>query len=178
MNTNKIHTNKQVFIINGMARSGKDTFVDLVTERLPIGAVMNYSSIDKIKEIAKKIGWDGRKTERDRKFLSDLKVLCTGYNDLPFRSLRHKVEEFYEDHYAKMLFLHIREPEEIERAKEAFRAKTISIIRPSIEQITSNMADAGVFDYDYDFVIENNGTLDDFYWTVYNFAKENILNDE
>ena len=51
MNTNKIHTNKQVFIINGMARSGKDTFVDLVTERLPIGAVMNYSSIDKIKEI-------------------------------------------------------------------------------------------------------------------------------
>ena len=40
------------------------------------------------------------------------------------------------------------------------------------------MADAGVFDYDYDFVIENNGTLDDFYWTVYNFAKENILNEE
>ena len=173
MNTNKIYTNKQVFIINGMARSGKDTFVDLVTERLPIGAVMNYSSIDKIKEIAKKIGWDGRKTERDRKFLSDLKVLCTGYNDLPFRSLRHKVEEFYEDHYARMLFLHIREPEEIERAKEAFRAKSISIIRPSIEQITSNMADANVYHYNYDITIYNDGTLEDYKKKALDFIEKN-----
>ena len=34
------------------------------------------------------------------------------------------------------------------------------------------MADANVFNYKYDYIIENNGTLDEFYWTVYKFVKD------
>lgn len=36
------------------------------------------------------------------------------------------------------------------------------------------MADAGVFDYDYDFIIENNGTINEFKNSVKNFVMENI----
>lgn len=157
---------KQIFIINGSGGSGKDTFVSLVRECMERGIgrndlVDNFSSVDKVKEIARMIGWDGKKTEKDRKFLSDLKLLCTEYNNMPFKNMQEKVEEF-KNNNAEFLFLHIREPEEIEKAKKAFNAETILIIRDNIKQITSNMADKNVRDYDYDIVIYNNGTLDEF----------------
>ena len=60
-----------------------------------------------------------------------------------------------------LLFLHIREPKEITRAVLRFNAKTILITRSSIHKITSNLSDKNVFNYNYDYVIENNGTLDD-----------------
>lgn len=151
---------KQVFIINGSGGVGKDTFVDLIS-KVSNFSVMNFSSVDKVKEIAKIIGWNGGKTEKDRKFLSDLKLLCTDYNNMPFNSMSDKVKEF-NNSKAKMLFLHIREPEEIEKARIAFGAKTILIKRDSIKQITSNMADGNVFNYQYDIVINNDGNLSDF----------------
>ena len=52
--------------------------------------------------------------------------------------------------------------------------KTILIKRNSVKTITSNMADAGVFNYNYDFVIENNGTLDGLKSIVKKFVMENI----
>jgi hypothetical protein len=147
---------KQVFIINGSGGVGKDTFVSLVSNYTP---TMNFSSVDKVKEVAKIIGWDGGKTEKDRKFLSDLKLLCTDYNNMPFNSMSDKVKEFQNNDKC-LLFLHIREPEEIEKAKVAFDAKTILIKRESIEQITSNMADANVYNYDYDITINNSAGLE------------------
>jgi hypothetical protein len=151
---------KQVFIINGSGGVGKDTFVSLVTKHMFL-PVMNFSSVDKVKAIARIIGWTGGKTERDRKFLSDLKLLCTDYNNMPFVSMGEKVEEFnYSD--AAMLFLHIREPEEIEKAKIAFNAKTVLIKRDAVKQITSNMADGNVFNYQYDIVVDNDGDVESF----------------
>ena len=86
---------KQVFIINGSGGVGKDTFIEMIPTFEFIGKnenstvwfknleIRNYSSVSKVKEIAKIIGWNGEKTERDRKFLSDLKLLTTEYNDMP-----------------------------------------------------------------------------------------------
>ena len=157
--------NKQVFIINGSGGVGKDKFVSLVSCNIQspyLYAVINYSSVNKVKEIAKQIGWDGvSKTEKDRKFLSDLKLLCTEYNNMPFNDMKEIVNKFNSDKLAYMLFLHIREPEEIEKAKNAFNAKTILVRRDSIEHITSNMADENVFNYNYDIVINNNGTIEE-----------------
>lgn len=44
---------KQIVIINGTGGSGKDTFVEFCTK---YGKIMNFSSVDKVKEIAKYIG--------------------------------------------------------------------------------------------------------------------------
>lgn len=152
--------NKQVFIINGSGGVGKDTFISLVSKVSGL-SVMNFSSVDKVKEIARIIGWNGGKTEKDRKFLSDLKLLCTNYNNMPFNSMSEKVREFAESD-AEMLFLHIREPEEIEKARIVFGAKTVLIKRDKVKPITSNMADGNVFNYQYDIIINNNGSLTDF----------------
>jgi len=159
---------KQVFIINGSGGVGKDAFISLISD---ISYVINFSSVDKIKEIARVIGWNGGKTEKDRKFLSDLKALCTDYNDLPLNSIKNKYEEFLNDD-SKFLFLHIREPEEIERAKRIFNAKTILVKRDSVEHIISNMSDGSVFNYDYDVIINNNKGIEELRDKAWYFVKD------
>lgn len=160
--------NKQVFIINGSGGCGKDTFVSLISD---ISYTMNFSSVDKIKEIARIIGWNGGKTEKDRKLLSDLKSLCTDYNDLPLNSMKSKFEEF-SNSKSDFLFLHIREPQEIERAKNIFNAKTILVKRESVEHITSNMSDANVFNYNYDVVINNDKGIEELRDKAWYFVKD------
>ena len=160
--------NKQVFIINGSGGVGKDAFVGTLSsqfwDKCYIG---NYSSVNKVKEIAKMIGWNGSKTEKDRKFLSDLKLLTTEYNDMPLNDMKQFIDNFmiFNLSFPRVCFLHIREPEEIKKAVNEFKeynAKTILIKRDSIKHITSNMADENVFNYDYDVVINNDGTLESF----------------
>ena len=148
---------KLIFIINGCGGSGKDTFIEFVREFIP--SAINFSSIDVIKRIARVIGWRGQKNERDRKFLSDLKQLCGEYNDLPFKSMEQERKEFL-DSDSPVLFLHIREPQEIQRATNAFNAKTILVKNDNIESITSNMSDKNVNEYNYDIIIDNSGTLE------------------
>lgn len=164
--------NKYIFVTNGMARSGKDTFAALMNEFVP---TKKYSSIDYIKEIAKLCGWDGQKNEKSRKFLSDLKVLTSQYNDLPFKRIQKQINEFNKDEKYNVLLIDIREPEEIRKLCDKYKdVKTILIKRNSVKTITSNMADAGVFNYNYDFVIENNSTLDGLKSIVKKFVMENI----
>lgn len=164
---------KHIFITNRMARCGKDTFSMLLNEIVP---TLKYSSIDKVKDIAKLCGWNGGKTEKDRKFLSDLKLLTTDYSNMPFEVIREKVNEFLAEDKFRIMLIDIREPTEIEKAKIAFEAKTILIENNRVKSITSNMADANVFNYTYDYTIQNNGTLEEFKENVERFAIENLLN--
>ena len=71
---------KTVIVINGAGGVGKDTLCEFAEKHFK---VMNISSITPIKEIAKMCGWNGEKTDKARKFLSDLKALSIEYNDFP-----------------------------------------------------------------------------------------------
>ena len=142
---------KPIVIINGTGGSGKDSFVTMCQN---YAKVMGVSSVDKVKHIAKLIGWDGGKTDKDRKFLSDLKMLTVEYNDMPFNSIKEAVENFKKSD-SQILFIHIREPEEIKKAVKAFGAKTLLIKRAGQQNITTNSSDANVDNYNYDYVIEN-----------------------
>lgn len=179
--------NKQIFIINGSGGVGKSTFCRMVEESLPlfvdkfdgvrIMPVKTISSVDQIKEIAEFVGWNAKfKTEKDRKFLSDLKDLCSEYSDFSFNYMAIQVESFRESN-KYVLFIHSREPKEIERVKQAFDAKTILIKRDNVKHITSNKSDREVFDYDYDIVINNNGSKDELLDIAKEFC-EDLLNNE
>lgn len=115
---------------------------------------MNFSSVEKVKQIASQIGWNGQKTEKDRKFLSDLKRLTTEYNDMSFKSIEKVVKEFLNSS-SEILLIHIREPEEIERAVKTFHAKTLLVKRVGLANITTNYSDVSVENYNYDYIIEN-----------------------
>ena len=60
----------KIIIINGYAGVGKSTFVEMCKKDY---LVTELSTIDPIKDIASKIGWNGQKEPKDRKFLADLK---------------------------------------------------------------------------------------------------------
>ena len=161
---------KNIIIINGYGGSGKDTFVEFVSK---YNKVYNFSSVDKVKEIAKIIGWNGEKDEKSRKFLSDLKKLTTDYNDMSFNSIKEAVNNFNSSDN-EIMFIHIREPEEIKRAVLEFNAKTLLIKRDDINKITSNYSDASVENYNYDYVI-NNTTLEELEKQAKNFY--NLINN-
>lgn len=160
---------KQIIIINGSGGVGKDTFIHFCNE---ICNVTNISSVDMIKEAALVLGWDYSKTEKGRKFLSDLKLLSTEYNDLPYRYISKNISKFKEDNWSSVMFIHIREPEEIDRIKKEFDCLTLLIQNVNKSQIVSNMADANVNNYTYDYVISNDSDLD----TLRNKAVKFIMN--
>ena len=152
--------NKHIFVINGSGGVGKDTFCNLV-DKVSNGKCFSYSSVNVVKQVAQLCGWNGAKEERDRKFLSDLKDLLTEYNDLPFKDICSQIESFLDASKLEILFIHIREPKEIQKVVDKYpQVKTILISSIRVDHITSNHADAEVFNYEYDYYIHNDGSLD------------------
>jgi len=160
---------KHVLIINGSGGVGKDTFVDMLNKYM---RVTRCSAVDTIKECAVLLGWNGEKNEKTRKFLSDLKKLAVDCFDEPFKHMSIAVENFRESRKNNILCLFIREPEEIERAKDAFGAITVLVTNKNIEPILSNESDANVAKFEYDVTIENDGTLEDLEDKAYLFLKQ------
>lgn len=148
---------KNIVVINGTGGCGKDTFIKLISK---YKKVYNFSSIDKVKEIARIIGWDGTKDEKSRKFLSDLKNLTKEYNDMPYNCTKEAIEEF-KNSDCEIMFIHIREPEEIKRIVDTFGAKTLFIKRENLNEITSNSSDGRISKYKYDYSILNT-TLEEY----------------
>lgn len=149
---------KKIFIVNGVGGSGKDTFEKYVGRYIP---TYKYSIVDLPKEAARLLGWDGAKNDNDRKFLSDIMDLSSGYNDMPFRDVKALVKDFRLNKIkASVLFIDMRSPKDIERATIEFGAETILIRNPNKKKIKSNHADADVEKYRYDYIIENDGTLE------------------
>lgn len=156
-----------VIVVNGYPRSGKDTFVNFCKEKLGAFGV-SVSTVDFVKYLAAQSGWDGTKTPKNRKFLSDLKDLLTEWNDVPWK----KVEEVFESIKIEcfqyglrdsdfFLFIHSREPKEIERFQKEYGALTVLIDREEVEGKQSNHSDAEVMNFNYDYIINNDGTLEE-----------------
>lgn len=149
---------KKVFILNGTGTAGKGEFADYIKKYI---SGFKYSIVDLPKKAAEILGWDGGKTEKDRRFLSDIMDLATEYNDSPYNDVKSLVIDFYKDDIdLKVLIIDMRNPKDIARAVKDFNAETILIRNPNVETIKSNHADRDVEHYNYDYIIENNGTLE------------------
>lgn len=150
---------KEVIIINGSGGVGKDTFVEFCQNYCK---VKNISSVDKVKEAARVLtGWDGTKDEKSRKLLVDLKQLGIEYNDAPFKYIIESAKEFRNTENEELMFVHIREISEIEKVRVAANAKTLLVTNKNVPIITSNESDKNVMNYQYDFYIRNDGTLEE-----------------
>lgn len=172
-----------IYIVNGFPGSGKDEFCQkVVSLTTPLyGCIM--SSVDLVKELAKSLGWNGEKTPKNRKFLSDLKDLLTEWNDIPIKDIEGRINDFlYDIRYYGLdeketaIFIMCREPKEIEKMCKKFQAKSILIRRSAVESLNqSNHADSDIFNYKYDIEIDNNGTLLDLAYQVLDFVEKEKL---
>lgn len=158
----------KVVIINGPGGAGKDTFVDYCTRYLVFQSyhVVNVSTVDKVKEAFKILGWDvTKKGDAERKFLSDLKDMSTAYNNGPSEYICDVVRRQQKVAGYSLVFAHCREPEEIGKLVSMLGnmdcfVRTLHINRPSVERF-SNHADQNTMNYSYHFHVDNRGTLEE-----------------
>ena len=154
----------KLIILNGIARSGKDTFAELFTKEAEKQnfAVVTYSTIDKIKQIAvENFGWNGIKDEKGRKLLSDLKIASINYNDMPTVDMINEYKLAQENNVDFLLVM-LRDIPEIEKAvaHPELDVLTVFINRPVASKTWNNVADDSVADYIYDIYIDNSGDLE------------------
>ncbi|NDO46252.1 hypothetical protein [Clostridium sp. MD294] len=168
---------KYVVIINGKGGVGKDTLCDIVSKRY---CVKNVSSITPIKQIAQIGGWKGGKENKDRKFLADLKKLFVEYNDLPFEYLKEEMNLFLQKEQ-EILFVHIREIEEIKKFLEYVvskdvMCKTLLVTRKQEQhKVYGNEADDMAEQYQYDVVYQNDMPLKEVEKDFMIFFEKNVL---
>ena len=156
----------EIIVVNGYPESGKDTFVNFCRDIVGEDYCKNISTVDFVKYIAAICGWDGTKTAKNRKFLSDIKDLLSNWNDVPFQKVKKEIELFKNelesygiDKYG-IVFIHCREPEEIERFEKELGAKSVFIDREESKKEQSNHADSKVENHSYTYKIDNNEDLE------------------
>ena len=167
---------RKIIIINGGAGVGKDTFVQMCQNIDP--TIQNLSSVDYVREVAHELGWSGEKDDKARRFLSDLKKAMMLYNGAPFYKVFETINDFDED---AVVFLHVREPDEIELYKKQIKANcdkviTLLVRNNRVNEVTTNSSDANVTEYGYDYIIDNNGALQDLQDSAELFVE--MLNDD
>lgn len=156
---------KLIVVVNGKGGVGKDKLCEYGGWYYESKVV---SAIDPIKEAARILGWESKDLE-GRKFLSDLKSLSIGFNDYPTKYLLHEVEDFIESDL-QVLFVHIREPEEISKflvgllglfdgGEKFVTTKTLLVRRDVGIESYGNKSDDNVENYSYDWIVDNNGSL-------------------
>ena len=172
-------TRTKVVIINGKPQSGKDTFCKYAQGYCDDDESANtliISSVDPLKEMLTQLGWDGTKTDKIRDMLMDMKQLWVQNQDGPTMFLFNNILEFHkactgEDN---IVFVHIREPEEIKKLVNAltgFESMGIDVIsllviRESGEDTPNQPAEtrrsddeALINSYEYDVTINNDEDL-------------------
>lgn len=158
----------KVIVLNGYPKSGKTTFAEKCQLIRP-GKIYNISMIDAVKTAARAFDWNHHdKTDRARKFLSDLKDVWTEFNDGPYETIKWRIETIKnleemknQDSQDLIVFVDAREPDDIERLVNDYNAFTILIRRPGVERTHGNHADDCVEDWGYDMIYDNEGNLED-----------------
>jgi len=150
---------KKVIIINGVGTSGKDTLIENIVSAFKI---KNISSIDPIKQMALQYGWDGNKDQRGRFLLQELKRIWTNYNDLSGEYIQKESLNFQNDDN-EILFVHIREIENIREFRSfiksiSLQVYTLLVIRQD-SNTWENSSDRDIYNYNYDFIFNNDKPL-------------------
>lgn len=164
----------KIFVVNGAPTSGKTSFEQLISEQMsaPVGVT---SMVAYVKQVAESLGWRGAKEPKDRLFLSRLKDTLGDWDDSPFISTCMMVKQMENDNVA-CCFIDAREPADIDRLKEKFNCKTILITRGEATSY-GNHADDEVFNYEYDIIIDNSGSLDALRDMANEFIEKEINNN-
>lgn len=168
-------------IINGIARSGKDTFIKYCQDFMINQNIYNLSTIDPIKKITKDLKLTDdihNKTDEYRTLLSDLKICLTKYNNYTYNYIINEMNKLINisPNSTNVFFIQCREPKEIQKFKNSInKSITLLITKPNLK-IPNNIGDQSVLDYDYDYVINNDGDLNKLHHKAITFCNTFLVN--
>lgn len=171
----------RIIIINGSASTGKDNFVNYFKKHYNFKC-FNWSTIDKVKKVSKRnFGWNGKKTEDARLFLSEIKRVWSEFNNGPFEDMVNKISKSYEkleknDKENVVYFIHCREPQEIQKFVDKYKDKCITILlKRDDRDVPNNDSDKNVSNFNYNYLIENSGNKKDLEKEAIKFLKKNRI---
>lgn len=157
-------------IINGAPRAGKDTFASLVIEEIKLVGqckTSHFSSIDPIRNALQEYELISKaKTPANRQILAEVGEVVERVANVRSEYCISKIRATMKVCNNSVFFIHIREPEVIERIKRAklvwqHQFRTIYVESEYADKEFSNSVDAGTEAYEYDHVVQNNGTIND-----------------
>lgn len=172
----------KIYVICGKARHGKDTTALAIKKAYGDKKVINLSYGSYIKEFAKNISdWDGSEETKPRELLQHLGTEVIRNNidkDFFIKRLCNDIR-VYSYYFDVITISDARFPDEIITPKKLFDdVITIKVVRSNFdtnltleEQKHSTETALDEFD-DYDYVIENNGTIDELDKKVLKIVKE------
>lgn len=163
--------NIKIFLISGKARHGKDTVAEYIRDYYKDKDVINNSYAYYMKDYAKRItGWDGSDDNKPREFLQQF-----GTN-----LVRNQIDEYFfnnrmiEDLKVFDYFFDVvtisdgRLPSEIDMIRDNFdNVFVVRVNRPDFdngltEEQKKHRTEVALDDYkNYDYVISNDGTLEE-----------------
>jgi|APSaa5957512622_1039677.scaffolds.fasta_scaffold76336_2 hypothetical protein len=155
-----------VIVVNGVSRSGKDTFIDYLAKKTQL--LLRHSTIQRVFTalINSSMIVNGKKGKKEREFLASVKQAWITYSNGPLQEVTNKVDHL-EEQYKFMqhignifLTVQVREITEITKLKDHFKEDLVSllVVRDSVDP--QHVTDEYVEDWDYDFVVSNNGSLE------------------
>lgn len=172
----------KIYVICGKARHGKDTTALAIKKAYGDKKVINLSYGSYIKEFAKNISdWDGRDETKPRELLQHLgtEVIRNKIDkDFFIKRLCNDIR-VYSYYFDVITISDARFPDEIITPKKLFDdVIAIKVIRNNFDTNLTNeeqkhATETALDDFnDYDYVIENNGTIDELEEKVMEVVKE------
>jgi dephospho-CoA kinase len=162
---------KKVILISGKARSGKDTFAQMLQSIMVLDnqkpILLHYADI--LKYFCKQyLGWNGEKDEAGRTLLQyfGTDVVRNNHQDCWVNIIKELVNGIHTE-YDYVLIPDTRFPNECDWRDTGFDFDTIRITREDLngEDLTGTQqvhsSETALDDYIFDFIIPNNGTLQD-----------------
>jgi len=147
----------KIIYVSSPAGTGKDTFCDFCKEFLKCETV---STVDFIKGLARAhFGWDGVKDTAGRKLLAGLRSLSGEYNNLPIKMMGSAIKRH--GHYCDVLFIMVREYEEMQKMVELYGGNTLQVFRSDVDLCKTEIDFVKGFppNFFFKWSIDNNGTV-------------------
>ncbi len=157
---------KKIFIVNGYPNSGKDEFKKLISKYI---ATYSTSIINETKTFVNDLYGTSAKDDERRKLLSDTENFLAEVYNIPHQLTSAKVDLFLQSDKEIML-IDVRKPHIIKDLVDTFGFKTI-FVKNSRHHKAENDADMFVENYTYDYIIDNNGTLEELEKQAIEFVK-------
>ena len=109
------------------------------------------------------------KDDERRKLLSDTENFLADVYNIPYQITSAKVDLFLQSN-KKVMLIDVRKPLIIKELVDAFAFQTV-LIKNDRHHKANNDADMYVENYNYDYIIENNGTLEELEQKAIEFVK-------
>ena len=157
-----------IFVLNGSPRAGKNTFVKLIPN------AAHYSYVDLTRRMLDTEGIDYKfKSNSARVMLETINNALEKYDDIPFKDICRIADDFINGYLgSKYLFIDIRKPENIKRFVEKYKGTRTVYVDDKKPLSNATLSDSVVADYEYDFYIDNSGSLEDLEQEAVRFIHE------